>query len=314
MLSLHKRTALLCLAVFGVSESAGAWTTLASGDGMRSGSISSTLRWQSSGELYSGGCNSAWGIKNCYSIRVGGAGTNLQSTTATRSKRARTFEPELSLVEQAAADDDDLESYARAFPQDYFPNFEHGSLEKRQVVLNCTGGGGGGNGTEPPPPPSPRQRVEFMSWGGAPAGQTWKYTWKTRQAPTSSSYKFNHIWQILRRDACGGAVVTLDLIADNVVIRDNVRKCPNNTCATAPASSWFNKVISHTLIIRYGINGSLNYAAMEAGKAAPSIIKYHATGDMGHLASLKSGVYRASYDGMTASQMWLGQWVATRVS
>ncbi|KAM0791459.1 hypothetical protein ACM66B_005913 [Microbotryomycetes sp. NB124-2] len=278
---------------------------------MRSGSISSTLRWQASGELISGGCSSGWGIKNCYTIRVGGANTNLQSTVAERSKRAR-IAPEPTLVDLAAADDDDLELYNQAFPQDYFPHFEEGSLEKRQVVLNCTGGGGG-NGTEPPPPPSPRQRVEFLSWPGATTG-TWKYTWKTRHSSTSSSSKFNHIWQILRRDACGGAVITLDLINNNIVIRDNVRKCPSTGCASYPASSWFGKTISHTLIIKYGINGSINYSAVEAGKPSPSLIKYHATGDMGYKTSLKSGIYRASYDGMLPAQMWFGQWVATKVS
>jgi hypothetical protein len=40
-----------------------AWTQLAAGNYLESGSVSSTLRWQSSGFLASGGCNSGWGIK-----------------------------------------------------------------------------------------------------------------------------------------------------------------------------------------------------------------------------------------------------------
>ncbi|KAK4054394.1 hypothetical protein OIV83_000888 [Microbotryomycetes sp. JL201] len=250
--------------------------------------------------------------QNCYTIRVGGHNTNLQSTTAERSKRAR-IAPEPSLEELAAANDDDLELYDQAFPDNFFPHFEQGSLEKRQVVKNCTGTGTPGNGTEPPPPPSPRQRVELLSWPGATTG-TWKYTWKTRQATTSSGYKFNHIWQILRRDACGGAVVTLDLINNNVVIRDNVRKCPSTGCASISASSWFGKTISHTMIIKFGVNGSINYSAVEAGKVSPSLIKYHATGDMGYKTSLKSGIYRASETGMLPAQMWIGQWVATKIA
>lgn len=28
-------------------------------------------------------------------------------------------------------------------------------------------------------PPAPRQRLEFLSWPPAPAGETWDYTWRT---------------------------------------------------------------------------------------------------------------------------------------
>lgn len=205
-------------------SSADAWTELAAGNYLQSGSISSTLRWQSSGYLASGGCSSSWGIKvsyrdlllfrsaerdheltatglaslvnlkKCYSLRLGGVGTNLQSTTAADyNSKLRTFSAAAPSTQAgwenlAAADDDNLEAYFNAFPAAYSSNFADVKLMARQVVQNCTGGGGG-NGTEPPPPPSPRQRIEFLSWPGAAAGQTWKYTWKSRYGTTSTGVR-----------------------------------------------------------------------------------------------------------------------------
>jgi len=69
-------------------------------------------------------------------------------------------------------------------------------------------------------PSSPRQRIELLSWPGAAAGQTWSYTWKSFQDPaTGTGNKFFHAWQLLRRDFCGGPVVTLDYKAGHAVIR-----------------------------------------------------------------------------------------------
>jgi hypothetical protein len=129
-------------------------------------------------------------LKKCYSFKLGGEGTNLQSTTAADyNSKLRTFSAAPTDQEGwerlAAADDDNLEAYFHAFPAAYSSNFADVKLMARQVVQNCSSGGGG-NGTEPPPPPSPRQRIEFLSWPGAAAGQSWKYTWKTRYATTST--------------------------------------------------------------------------------------------------------------------------------
>ncbi|ORY64628.1 hypothetical protein BCR35DRAFT_326611 [Leucosporidium creatinivorum] len=295
-----------------------AWTQLAAGNYLESGSISSTLRWQSSGFLASGGCTSSWGIKKCYSLKLGGVGTNLQSTTATDyNSKLKTLSAAPTTQEGwenlAAADDDNLEAYFNAFPAAYSSNFADVKLMARQVVQNCSSGGG--NGTEPPPPPSPRQRIEFLSWPGAAAGQTWKYTWKTRYGTTSTGDNFNHIWQILRRDACGGASVTMDLRQGQVQIRDNVKPCgSNNICASTPVSNWFNKVVVHTMIIRYGIRGSINYSAVESGKPKVSLIKYSRLGDVGASASLKAGMYRASVTGVAPASVWIGDWTATRTN
>ncbi|KAM0791450.1 hypothetical protein ACM66B_005905 [Microbotryomycetes sp. NB124-2] len=323
-----------------LSAQASAWVVLNDGTALRSGQISSTLRWQASGDLYEGGCNKAFQIKNCYTLRVGGPGTNLVSTTPAPSSRSRTFEtaPDDDVDLAAAAEDDDVELYARAFPQhDFAAVGAENLLEKRQVVLNCTGGGG--NGTEPPKPPSPRQRIEFLSWPGALAGETWQYKWRTRQSTTSSSSKFYHIWQILcvsdrhpdfmphdginvalclqttrcLRRSSRHARLT-QLLNNNIVIRDNVRKCPSSGCASIPAKSWFGKTIEHSVTIKFGVEGTLEYVATDAllPGSAP-LIAYSASGDMGHKTSLKSGIYRASHDGLQPSEMFLGQWTANRV-
>lgn len=54
-------------------------------------------------------------------------------------------------------------------------------------------------------------------------------------------------------------------------------------------SAWFGRVISHDLVITYGVSGSLAYSASYA-PASPTvqpILKYSAKGDMGSSASLK---------------------------
>lgn len=61
------------------------------------------------------------------------------------------------------------------------------------------------------------------------------------------------------------------------------------------------------MVIRYGIRGSINYSAVEAGKPTVSLLKYYALGDMGASTSLKTGIYRASVDPkMTESKAWIG--------
>lgn len=57
---------------------------------------------------------------------------------------------------------------------------------------------------------SPRQRTEFLSWPGAAADTTWSYTWKSWQDPsTGTTNNFFHSWQLLRRDYCGGPVISV---------------------------------------------------------------------------------------------------------
>ncbi|GAA5835119.1 hypothetical protein JCM9279_007204 [Rhodotorula babjevae] len=236
---------------------------------------------------------------------------------------------------RALQDDEDLDAYFEAFPEQEpyrFPGYaayEAGGPSfkaKRQV-----------NGCGPPPPsttvappssttttsaPSttttaevtPRQRNELFTWPGAVAGQTWRYTWKTYQAATSTNFNFFHAWQILRRDGCGGAVITLDYLNGQVVITDTVRDCKPCASFNQGIGAWFNKEVRHDLTITYGLNGSINYKAYVQGQPRVPAVYYRATGDMGSSASLKIGNYRRATAGQQASTAYIGEFVQTRLS
>ncbi|GAA5923426.1 hypothetical protein JCM1841_003321 [Sporobolomyces salmonicolor] len=325
-------------------------TVLADGSSYQSGSISSTFRWQASGVLTEGGCPSDVGIevrprrsqpdlpvlprtsltrfwfsKDCFAMNLAASG-ELESggDTARRTRRRRT-PLTLTFDERAAHDDGDLEAYALAWPsaEETSPAAAEGSVERRQVVMDCSpsgGGGGGGSGSGGGgTAPTPRQvssssllslglqrclpiglvvsqRIELFSWPGAEAATTWTYTWKSHTVNTSTSAHFFHVWQILRRDACGGPVVTLDLLNDKATITDTVRNCTD--CASAPVASFFDRTVHHTLQITFGINGRLSYAAYDAASPLVPLLQYQAEGDMGAKASLKFGSYRAVAAGM----------------
>jgi len=127
---------------------------------------------------------------------------------------------------RAIADDEDLISYFDAFPEQAvvadatglvsfhilhfsktFADTPSRSQQKRQVATcstkpvptataTATGTKPPPTATSTPPPPSPRQRNEFLTWPGAAAGTTWKYTWKSYQTRSSSTTpNFFHAWQ-----------------------------------------------------------------------------------------------------------------------
>ncbi|GAA5917280.1 hypothetical protein JCM5296_004844 [Sporobolomyces johnsonii] len=235
------------------------------------------------------------------------------------ARRARTRRTPLKLTfdERAAHDDDDLEAYALAWPSaDEASPAAEGAVERRQVVMDCSpsGGGGGsggsgsgGGGTAP----SPRQRIELFSWPGAEAATTWAYTWKSHTMNTSTSAHFFHVWQILRRDACGGPVVTLDFLNDKATITDTVRKCTD--CTSAPVSSFFDRTIHHTLQITFGINGRLSYAAYDAANPLVPLLKYEVEGDTGAKASIKFGSYRDVVPGMEPVTTFAGDFTAQQM-
>ncbi|GAA5886198.1 hypothetical protein JCM6882_004296 [Rhodosporidiobolus microsporus] len=290
---------------------------LADGSYYQSGALSSSLRWQASGVLTAGGCPAEAGIKasrrRCFTMSLSGSG-DLQSTT--KASASSSSSSKRSLDDLAAHWDDDLEAYGRAFPEaETAPYGAFGELvQKRQLVLNCSSGGGGGE----PAPPSPRQRIELFTWPAARAGSTWRYEWKSRTSETSTSSKFFHVWQILRRDACGGPIITLDLKGGQAVINDPGRGCSN--CVSVHASHWMSHTITHTLLITFGLSGSLHYTASVAAPLAAGVLpakpllEYKAQGDMGDKTSLKVGSYRAVVEGMEAVTSWVGDFSATKLS
>lgn len=121
--------------------------------------------------------------------------------------------------------------------------------------------------------------------------------------------------RILRRDADGGPVVTLDYEstfspspprshrdrnADHlphpgasgtdgkVFIEDIVRGCKLCNGIWRRTHDWFAQTIMHDLKITYGVNGSIDYSAYIAPSTKNAFFRYTSTNrDMGSSASLK---------------------------
>ncbi|KAM0753376.1 hypothetical protein T439DRAFT_379067 [Meredithblackwellia eburnea MCA 4105] len=288
------------------------YTTLSDGSYYTSGAISSTLRWL---EFWLTG--DAMPSIASKTVMYESATGMLESTTNSDSSRRSLPSTE----ELAALNDDDLESYFEAFPEQAVVERSDIAISdeelgvtrtKRQVTSTC-GGSGGGGATGTPTPPSPRQRIEFLSWPGAPANTEWIYRWSTYLVPgVSTSAHFFHTWQVLRRDACGGPVLTLDAKAGKAVIGDLVRGCTE--CASVPIASFTGKTIVHAMRIRYGINGLVSYKAVDINNQKTPLLSYSATGDMGASASIKFGMYRGVFSGNTEARSFVGDYSATRVA
>ncbi|GAA6055360.1 hypothetical protein JCM3770_001070 [Rhodotorula araucariae] len=257
-------------------------------------------------------------------VEAGGGAMRLSNTSS----------PALgSAEERALAHDEDLDAYFEAFPEQLPYRFPYHAMSdsgpsfkaKRQVVGCGTGGTTtttpassttttSAPGTTTTAVASPRQRNEIFTWPGAVAGQTWKYTWKTFQVATSTNYNFHHAWQVLRRDGCGGAVITLDYLNGEVVITDTVRDCKPCAKFLKGVNYWFNKEVSHEMTITYGLNGAITYKAYILPNTRAPAVYYTAKGDMGSSASLKFGNYRRYVDGQLASTNYIGDFVQTRLS
>ncbi|SCV72467.1 BQ2448_4004 [Microbotryum intermedium] len=308
---------------FEVHQRRAAMSQLSTGQYMQSGSINTNLRWQSSGELTAGSCPSLGGsmtIRGCYQMYLDRRGmfqsTTQASTTSHRMSRRATLEDE------AAADDSKLDLYYRVFPEQAkyrwlaSPMVMVGGLNRRQApacpVDNTTTTTPGG--PTQTPSVSPRQRIEFLTWPGTTPNQVWTYTWKSYQsADTKGTNNFFHAWQILRRDGCGGPVITQDYINDKVQINDIVRGCKG--CTSMRLRDWVGKTIIHTMTVKYGLSGSINYQAVDANNRKVPLLKYSvAKGDMGSSASFKIGMYRAVNSQLRQATAWYGEFKATKLS
>lgn len=310
------------------TSAAPAIKTLAAGDTFRSGSISSTFRWQSSGILTSGcpqGVNGL-AISSCYHAHLADTGM-LQSGSA--AKRAWDAE------EDAAMYDEHTDAYFEAFPEQLEAihadvaaqsGGEGLELYKRQVIgcgSSSTPSNSTNNGTTTPTPPVLRQRIEMFSWPGVPAGQTWTYNWRSYQvAGVNTTGQFFHSWQLLRRDACTGPVIGSNLFtgadgASHFGVADYItsRRC-NGTgnCPSVPLSTIFGKTLQHSLTVKYGLGGTFSYSTVDVANPGTPIMSYSATGDMGASGSVKFGEYRRVVAGISAADSYVGDYSAQRLA
>ncbi|SCZ88534.1 BZ3500_MvSof-1268-A1-R1_Chr2-1g04473 [Microbotryum saponariae] len=221
---------------------------MSTGTRMTSGKISDKLGYQSSGVLIHGGCGRHIAISDCWQM-----GLNATGNLATRSENGSSV----------------VHSYDPSDPK-WEEDVTGQTLEKRQA--------------------SARQRIKIFSLPPAPAKSRNLYIWRsylTNAPSTIIGTNFFHLFQLLRRDSTGGAVLTGDVKGNSYVLMDNVRKQE----VTIPLGSFQGRVIEHRLWVVAGTNGSLSYVAtdLDHGKR---LMTYAATGDTGTNSSIKFGLYR----------------------
>ncbi|ORY72393.1 hypothetical protein BCR35DRAFT_307668 [Leucosporidium creatinivorum] len=279
------------------SLSSRATVLLADGSKMASGQITPTLLWQSSGQFSTGACPGSVRISQCYTMGLSASPTG---NLATRSfghhyHFDNTTDPlEFTPILEQEEEDSDLSSRGVSH-----------ALLPRAVATNTTT-----NSTIPITNttvlivPSPRQRIEMLSWPPAPAGTSWKYGWRSMLNRGAGSGKtFFHLMQLLRRDASGGAVITLDAKLGNVGIYDAVRGCSN--CVSLPMASIIGRTLEHNVTVTYGLNGTFTYQMRDV-VLNTTLLSYTAVGDMGAQGSIKYGAYRATYAGMSSITNFVG--------
>ncbi|SCV71991.1 BQ2448_4685 [Microbotryum intermedium] len=232
------------------------------GTRMTSGKISDKLGYQSSGVLIRGGCNRHIAISDCWQMSLNATG-NLATRSENGSSPAHSYDPsdpKWEIEDESLVDDlDTFEEAVTGQP-----------LEKRQS--------------------SARQRIEIFSLPPVPAKSRNLYIWKsylTNPPSTIVGTNFFHLFQLLRRDSTGGAVLTGDVKGNSYVLMDNVRK----QSVSVPLGSFQGRVIEHHLWVVAGSNGSLSYVAtdIDHGKR---LMTYSAAGDTGTNSSIKFGLYR----------------------
>lgn len=84
---------------------------------------------------------------------------------------------------------------------------------------------------------------------------------------------------------------------------DPIRGC--TSCASVPISSFTGRTVQHTLIVKFGSAGTLNYVAKDVSNGK-QLLSYSAKGQMGSSASIKAGAYRAVANGMSAVTSYVG--------
>jgi hypothetical protein len=111
---------------------------------------------------------------------------------------------------------------------------------------------------------TPRQRIELPA-PHAKNGERYTYTWKYYlSSKTRTGKNFFHNWQILQRpkDASGGPVLTMDAIADKIVIKDDL--CPQAKCPSIPLSNYTDRTVLNTMDVTFGPQGRINYQLTDA--------------------------------------------------
>ncbi|KDE08626.1 hypothetical protein MVLG_01088 [Microbotryum lychnidis-dioicae p1A1 Lamole] len=248
---------------------------LATGDGMTYGNVSvqtagdtasRVLRWQASGVLTRDGCPAGVNITDCYFLRLDGAGNLPSASASSRRRRRSNLDGTNFAIEQDPNVDFDAE-------EEFFVEI---ALRQPNLRVACSAVDGGSTPlasptmalltamvttaasatTTPRISSLGRQRIEFLTRPPYDAGSNILSSWRTYQSvATKTSTRFFHAWQILRRDGCGGPVVTLDYSNDEARITDLVRDC--NPCVSVPISTFFGKTVQHNLFVTFGEQGRL---------------------------------------------------------
>ncbi|KAL8287228.1 hypothetical protein RQP46_003680 [Phenoliferia psychrophenolica] len=304
---------------------------LSSGKRMTSGNISPTLKWQSSGSLLKGGCPAYVGIPGqCFSLNLTPKGQlqrrdeSFSHTSSedhydiTRSNEmddeSTLFDPEedqpldsegahqFTIAEDESDDDDDDQEDVEDFPE------SSGRLEKRETA---------------------RQRIELFSWPPGRSGQTFMYRWAFYLAPVSTSTRFFHIAQLIRRGPAT-PLITLNAVNGKVFFSAPGIKGSRKNAESVPIQRFVGRTTQHIVRVKYGAKGNIRWVLhsrvlmpleltqrsrwiVKDVKSRKTIMSFHASGNMGHNGSIKFGLYRRFAMGMKAARAFAGGYSARRL-
>ncbi|KAM0751032.1 hypothetical protein T439DRAFT_380053 [Meredithblackwellia eburnea MCA 4105] len=289
---------------------------LASGKSMKSGQISDTLRWQSSGTLIKGGCPSAVKIaKQCFTLKLLGKGQLQKRDPSQVSPEEDDLDDLDLLVKRDDGSDEDEGSVFSAAEDDVLSAVDDELLlgeddlddeqeeefwadglesddEKNGLVKRDTS----------------RQRIELYSWPKAPSGRTFLYQWSYNLRPVNTGDHFFHIAQLIRRNGDGGPVVTLNALKGRISFQAPGLGFKKGS--SVPLSRFVKRTTRHIVKVKYGSKGSIDWLVKDGKKV---IMSFHAKGNMGVNGSIKFGLYRRLTSGMKAATAYAGDYSVRRV-
>lgn len=149
---------------------------------------------------------------------------------------------------------------------------------------------------------SSRQRVEFYG-GTAVAGETRTYTWKQYISKSyTGSSGWVHISQI--KNAGVFPLISANLGTDYATITNDVT---DETVAQIPLSSYLGRTAQHTLQVKYGSSGKLNYTITDF-HTGDTLLKYYNESDDWTEGYIKHGFYREYVQPLSVVDAYIGDY------
>ncbi|KAK4702015.1 hypothetical protein P7C70_g4204, partial [Phenoliferia sp. Uapishka_3] len=116
-----------------------------------------------------------------------------------------------------------------------------------------------------------------LSWPKARSGQTWLYRWNYSLAPVSTSSRFFHIAQLIRRNP-STPIITLNAVNGRIVFAAPGLKSSKKNSDSVPIRRFVGITTQHIVRVKYGVKGNIRWIVKDV-KSRKTIMSYHAKGE-----------------------------------